>query len=249
MSTQTGLAVAAMTLSIASVVLSGWFTNRSIKIRHELEDQRERDLRQATAQEAAGRVYEPLAQAAAELQSRIYNIVRTGWVPLVERYQSHGDYVVTSTSFLFAHYFGWIEARRQVVLSSSGEGDRDPRVSKLIHAVRSTLRESQYDEGFLFFNVEQRAIGELMFSWDVIEDIGRLPRVMGYAEFVAKFEKDESFRRWFKPVVAGIEHIAESENYGRLIEIHAELIALIKELDPKNRYTTRYELRQISPES
>src|SRR5688500_1902331 len=109
---ETMLAVLAMVFSVVSVVLSAWFSIRAARTSHELEADRERRREEQSAIKAAQGVYEPLAQAAAELQSRIYNIVETGWVKTVDRYKSHGDYAVTSTAFLFAHYFGWIEARR-----------------------------------------------------------------------------------------------------------------------------------------
>ncbi len=249
MSTQTTLAIAAMLLSIASVIVSGLFSARTTRISHELEATRERQLEEKTALQAASRVYEPLAQAAAELQSRIYNIVKTGWVPLTERYSSHGDYVVTSTAFLFAHYFGWIEARRQAVLSSSGEGRRDAEVSAAINQVRQILRQSEFNEGFMFFHAEQRAIGELMFSWDerAAEAGDRIPQVAGYATFLGKYREDPHFREWFGPIDRGLDQVA-SGGQARLIEIHAALIDLIAVLDPTRKYTTRYDLRPIDSE-
>jgi hypothetical protein len=244
MSTQTGLAVAAMSLSIMSVVVSGFFSARTVRIGHDLDAEHERQRERESALAAARRVYEPLAQAAAELQSRIYNMVSTDWLTLTRRYEQHGDYVLSSTAFLFAHYFGWIEARRQAVLSSSGAGERDAVVSAAINQVRETLRESEHDEGFLFFNVEQRAIGELMFSWDLIGDTDRQPHVLGYAAFCKQFRSDPEFSAWFRPVETGVQHIADS-SLERLKEIHAELIDLIKILDPARKYTTRYDLRPI----
>ena len=245
MSTQTSLAVAAMALSIMSVVVSGFFSARTVRIGHELDLEQARQRERESALAAARRVYEPLAQAAAELQSRIYNMVSTDWLTLTRRYEQHGDYVQSSTAFLFAHYFGWIEARRQAVLTSSGAGDRDAVVSAAINQVRETLRESEHDEGFLFFNVEQRAIGELMFSWDVIGDTDRQPHVLGYAAFCKRYREEVDFRDWFQPVEIGVQHIADS-SLGRLKEIHAELLDLIKVLDPERKYTTRYDLRSIS---
>jgi hypothetical protein len=244
MSSQTTLAVAAMVLSVLSVIVSGWFSARTVRLSHALEEERDRQQAQKSALEAASRVYEPLAQAAAELQSRIYNMVKTGWVPLVERYQGHGDYAVNSTAFLFAHYFGWIEARRQAVLTSSGEGRRDATVTNCINDVRQTLRKSAFNEGFLFLNVEQRAIGELMFYWDPLGDGVRLPCVMGYAAFAKKYRDDDDFRQWFGSVGSGMDMV-ESCDYGRLIEIHGALLSLIKVLDPTRKYTTRYDLRPI----
>ena len=246
---QNTLAIAAMVLSVASVVVSGWFSARTVRLSHELDEERERRIEQKSALEAASRVYEPLAQAAAELQSRIYGIVKTGWVELVERYQSHGDYAETSTAFLFAHYFGWIEARRQAVLTSSGAGGRDAEVSASIDNVRQILRRTEHEEGFLFYQVEQRAIGELMFSWDTIDDTGvRQPHVAGYAAFCKRYADDPDFRRWFQPVDSGIVAVAEGQ-YDRLIEIHRALLYLIKLLDPTRKYTARFDLRPISADA
>src|SRR5215207_122737 len=245
MSNETMLALLAMVLSVASVILSGYFSVRTARLSHQLDLEAESRRDEQTALAAAQRVYEPLAQAAAELQSRIFNIVETGWVPLVKRYESHGDYAVTSTAFLFAHYFGWIEARREAVLTSSGEGRRDESVQKLVDGVFNTLRRSETGDGFLFFAAEQRAIGELMVNWEVMPDTGeRLPHVDGYAAFVKLFRSDKDFRNWFSPVDTGMAKVSEGDNR-RLIEIQRALVALIKELDPKSRYTFGYQLEPI----
>jgi hypothetical protein len=245
MTSQQTVALIGLLFSLVSVVLSGWFSVRTAKMGHRLRIEAERRKDEETAIKAAEKVYEPLAQAAAELQSRIYNIVETGWVPLVKRYESHGDYAVTSTAFLFAHYFGWIEARREAVLSSSGKGRRDESVQQLIDGVTATLRRSESGDGFLFFAAEQRAIGELMVSWEFIPDTTtRLPHVDGYAAFVKRYRSDEDFRAWFAPVDAGMGKVSEGDNR-RLIEIQRALVDLIRELDPSNRYTFGYQLEPI----
>ncbi len=239
------LTALAIVLSVVSVALSGWFSIRQARLSHQLELEREEKLETQSAIKAAERVYEPLAQSAAELQSRIFNIVESGWVPLMKRYESHGDYATTSTAFLFAHYFGWIEARRQAVLSSSGEGGRDVSVQKLIDGVLKTLRRSEDSEGFLFFTTEQRAIGELMCRWEVISETGlRIPEVMGYAAFVARYREDKAFRAWFSPVDAGMGLVSNGD-VRRLIDIQRALVALIDELDPKRKYTAGYALEPI----
>jgi hypothetical protein len=237
------LNVLALVLSVASVALSGWFSVRTARLSHRLADEREERLEAQSALKAAERVYEPLAQSAAELQSRIFNIVESGWVSLMKRYESHGDYAVVSTAFLFAHYFGWVEARRQAVLSSSGEGGRDLSVQKLIDGVLKTLRRSEDSEGFLFFTTEQRAIGELMLEWETISKL-RQPKVMGYAGFVERYRGDESFRSWFTPIHAGMDLVSKND-VRRLVDIQRALVALIDELDPKRKYTAGYTLEVI----
>ncbi len=236
-------AVLALVFSVASVALSGWFSIRTARLSHRLADEREERIEAQSAIKAAERVYEPLAQSAAELQSRIFNIVESGWVPLMKRYESHGDYALVSTAFLFAHYFGWIEARRQAVLSSSGEGGRDVSVQKLIDDVLKTLRRSDDSEGFLFFTTEQRAIGELMLEWEMVAK-ARIPKVMGYAAFVKRFRDDESFRQWFTPIDAGMGLVSKGD-VKRLVDIQRALVALIDKLDPNRRYTAGYALEQI----
>jgi hypothetical protein len=243
MGTDTILTALAIVLSVVSVALSGWFSIRTARLSHRPADEREERLEAQSAIKAAERVYEPLAQSAAELQSRIFNIVETGWVPLMKRYESHGDYAIVSTAFLFAHYFGWIEARRQAVLSSSGEGGRDLAVQKLIDDVLKTLRRSDDSEGFLFFTTEQRAIGELMLAWETVGK-SRIPRVMGYAAFTARFNDDPSFRKWFTPIDAGMGLVSKGD-VKRLVDIQRALVALIDRLDPNRKYTAGYDLEVI----
>jgi hypothetical protein len=245
MSTDTLITVVTLVFSVTSVVLAGLFSIRTARLGHQLEAEREQRQLEQSALKAAERVYEPLAQAAAELQSRIFNIVETGWVPLMKRYESHGDYAVTSTAFLFAHYFGWIEARRQAVLASSGEGGRDVSVQRHIDGVLKVLRRSEDSEGFLFFTTEQRAIGELMLTWDVFEETGtRIPNVAGYAAFVQRYRDDDDFRAWFAPINSGMELVSKGDNR-RLVAIQHELVALIDELDPKRKYTAGFDLQPI----
>jgi hypothetical protein len=245
MTTDSLLTLIALLLSVASVVVTGLFSVRTQRLSHELEREREQRAEEQSAIKAAERVYEPLAQAAAELQSRIFNIVETGWIGMQKRYESHGDYAVASTAFLFAHYFGWIEARRQAVLSSSGEGGRDLVVQRLIDDVLKTLRRSDDSEGFLFFTTEQRAIGELMLTWETIPDSAvRIPHVAGYAAFVKRYRHDEEFRGWFSPIDTGMTLVSKGDNH-RLVAIQHALVALIDALDPKRKYTAGYALEPI----
>jgi hypothetical protein len=243
--TDTLITTVTLVLSIASVIVSGLFGIRTQRLGHQLEAEREARLEEQSAIKAAERVYEPLAQAAAELQSRIFNIVESGWLGVQKRYESHGDYAATSTAYLFAQYFGWIEARRQAVLTSSGEGGRDLSVQRVIDGVLAVLRRSEGSEGFLFFTTEQRAIGELMLSWEVHTETGvRIPHVMGYAAFTERFATDEAFSPWFAPVTSGLDLVANGDNT-RLIAIQHALVRLIDELDPKRKYTAGYDLQPI----
>lgn len=240
MTTDSILTAVAILLSVASVVATGVFSIRTQRLGHELEAEREARLEQQSALKAAERVYEPLAQAAAELQSRIFNVVESGWFATQERYKEHRDYAEASTAYLFAQYFGWVEARRQAVLSSSGEGGRDVAVQRLMDGVLKTLRRSEGSGGFLFFTTEQRAIGELMLFR---RGSGELA-VRGYAWFVERYRAEEDFRAWFKPVKLGMMLFAEGD-HERLVALQHALVALVAELDPKRKYTVGYALEPI----
>lgn len=243
---KTILFVLPLIFSILSVVLSGYMSVRQQRLSARLRLEEAMREKEESALEAAQRVYEPMAQAGAELQSRIYNIVETDWVTLIKRYEGHGDYPVKSTAFLFAHYFGWIEARRQSVLDSSGKGGRDEIVQDLIDGVTKIMRRGDDSEGFSFFSAEQRGIGELMFFWEIVPDSGlRIPHVLGYAAFSARYKDDPEFRKWFTPVDTGMARVAEGDN-SRLIAIQGALVKLILALDPAQRYTTGYDLTPIS---
>lgn len=66
--------------------------------------------------------------------------------------------------------------------------------------------------------------------------------------FVKRYRSDEEFRAWFAPVDAGMSKVSEGDNR-RLIEIQRALVALIRELDPNNRYTFGYQLEPTSARS
>lgn len=96
---------------------------------------------------------------------------------------------------------------------------------------------------------EQRASGELMFSWQPTRHAeARDPYVLGYAAFAARYPDDEGFRQWFTSIDTGIERVS-SGDHRRLIDIHRALVALIPALDPKHKYTSGYALEPISPAS
>lgn len=234
-----------LVLSVTSVIVTGLFSIRTQRLSADLDRERDARIEEQSALKAAERVYEPLAQAAAELQSRIFNIVETGWLGVQERYASHGEYAAHSTAYLFAQYFGWIEARRQAVLTSSGEGGRDIAVQRHIDGVLKVLRRSEGSEGFLFFTTEQRAIGELMLTWEVHSETGvRIPHIMGYAAFVERYAGDEAFAHWFGPITRGLNRVATGDN-SRLVAIQHALVRLIDELDPKRKYTAGFDLQPI----
>ena len=238
-----------MLAGVVSVILSGLFSLRTAQSRHRFELEKDKRIQQQSALRAAQSVYEPLALAAAELQSKIYNIVQAGRAGPVTRYSRRDDYPEVSTAYFFANYLGWIEARREAILASTGNGERDLQVQRLIGHVCQALRRDELGDGFSFLTAEQRGIGEVMFSWESLSQTEtKEPHVLGYAAFVDRYRGDAVFRSWFDSIGPGLKY-ATSGDHQRLIEIHTALVDLVRELDPEQMYTSGHKLQSLGDDS
>ncbi|MEU8454455.1 hypothetical protein [Streptomyces griseoaurantiacus] len=188
-----------------------------------------------------------LAWAAYDLQSRLYNIVHGHEVDrspgpsrgLMTAFHLHGtpeerDYVRRSTAFVIGEYLGWVEIlRRDVQFLDLGRSRANQRVMEEISSIGTALNRTSADSNVLrLWRVEQRAIGELMVHAD--GEPGRR-RCLGYAEFCEKLEGDEVVGRWFAPLIADVDRLAEDTGPAvpRLVELQQRLLALIEVLDPK----------------
>ena len=70
-------------------------------------------------------------------------------------------------------------------------------MQKLIDGVLKILRRSEDSEGFLFFTTEQRAIGELMCSWETNQETGDVRRLVAIQQaLVALIDKLDPKRRY-----------------------------------------------------
>lgn len=186
---------------------------------------------------------EPLLYAASDLQSRIYNILRQDFLEAyrnssVDRWR---DNTVEYTCFLFAQYFGWAEATRQAALFRESNdlvtGTRTTReltpvsIAAVIRGVSDALRTDSPGSDFMLFSGEQHAIGELMFSWDVVGG-ARYPTVMRYATFAERFRNEEAFRGWFRGIVEPLEKGLSDVARERLADVQNHLVDLMDLLDP-----------------
>ena len=92
--------------------------------RHEREALFDRRLQAADVLET---YREPLAAAAYDLQSRIYNIVRMDFFGEWGDANEHSEDAITSTLFRLAQYFGWTEILRRKIQFLSFPEDEDTR--------------------------------------------------------------------------------------------------------------------------
>jgi hypothetical protein len=75
---------------------------------------------------------EPLAAAAYDLQSRLYNILRLDFFAKWDNTNAHAEEAITSTLFRLAQYFGWTEIlRRKIQFLSFPQDEETRKVTRL----------------------------------------------------------------------------------------------------------------------
>lgn len=122
---------------------------------------------------------EPLAAAAFDLQSRIYNILRLGFFAKWGDGDRRSDDAITSTLFRLAQYFGWTEIlRRKIQFLSFPEDDETRKVARLQSDIAQCFLTDRYGLALMLWSDEQRALGEEM----IVEEHGDVLS-MGYAQF------------------------------------------------------------------
>jgi len=188
----------------------------------------ERDL---DAEEVLKRYREPLAAAAFDLQSRLYNILRKEFL---ERFGTGplADEAMWTTLFRMAQYFGWTEIlRRDIQFLSFPEDDATRRVAHLQSEITRRFLTDAPGHALMIWSDEQRALGERM----ILSADGKL-MCTGYAAFR---DRDDAFGPWRRRVEEGLSDPASRE---RLREVQHLLCELVESLDERRvRYTRDLE--------
>jgi hypothetical protein len=185
----------------------------------------DRDLR---AEEVLTRYREPLAAAAFDLQSRLYNILR---LDFFHKYaEGHrAEEALRTTLFRLAQYFGWTEIlRRDIQFLSFPEDNATRRVAQLQSKISKRFLTDDPSPALMIWGDEQRAIGELM----IVEEYGKV-LCMGYAKFSEHC--DLAFATWRDRLRTEVHDKAAE---ARLRDIQHLLCELVETLDAKRvRYT------------
>ena len=198
---------------------------------HRREALIDRDLR---AEDVLARYREPLAAAAFDLQSRLYNILRLGFLGKFGGTDTHGDAALRTTLFRLAQYFGWTEIlRRDIQFLSFPEADDTRRVANLQSEVARTFTSDGYGHKMMIWGDEQRALGELM----IVEEHDKVLS-MGYAAFSASC--DDVFASWLARLQGELPDVAARE---RLSDVQHLLCELVETLDV-NRVRYAKDLRR-----
>jgi hypothetical protein len=218
-------------VAIIAAAIAVWGQLRVKRVEAQLDLQKAEAGRRAEAEQTARRFREPLGRAAYELQSRIFNIIRGGFLT---NYLEGGDrrtqsYAVNHTLFVIAQYFSWTELiRREIQFIDLGADEETRQLAQLQHKIYSIWQTDRYGSLLRVFGGEQHAIGERMI-WEG----PRGPQCMGYASFLDYLKSDPD------PLICALKADVESlgacleEALPRLTELQHSLIDLVVFLDPE----------------
>ena len=195
----------------------------------------ERDLR---AEEVLTRYREPLAAAAFDLQSRLYNILCLDFFGKFGGNHERCEMAENTTLFRLAQYLGWTEVLRcDIQFLSFPEADDTRRVTQLQSQIRRRLLDREYGPAMMIWSDEQRAIGEQM----IVEEHGKV-LCMGYARFHDDYA--ERFAPWCERLRPDLQ---SQTAHQRLRDVQHLLCELVETLDAQRvRYTEDLQRAQAS---
>ena len=188
--------------------------------------------RQHESEQVLSRYREPLAAAAFDLQSRLYNMLRQDFF---DKYGDgeRGEEALTTTLYRIAQYFGWTEIMRRDIQFLSFPEDSDTReVANLQFKIARLFLDDDYGEALMIWADEQRALGELM----IVEEHGKV-LCMGYARFRERCA--DTFAPWLERLR---NELGDEKATKRLRDIQHKLCELVRALDKRGvRYTSDLE--------
>jgi hypothetical protein len=184
---------------------------------------------EARAEEVLTRYREPLAAAAFDLQSRLYNILELEFFDNFGEPHPRSEEALRTTLFRMAQYFGWTEIlRRDIQFLSFPEAEATQRVTELQRKIAKSFLTDDYGEELMIWGDEQRAIGELM----IVEEHDKV-LCMGYARF--RKECSGVFAQWRAQLR---DDLIGEASHARMCEVQHLLCDLVETLDDKRvRYS------------
>lgn len=218
-------------------------------IRHSLRAQERSEARsRADDAERSMRKYrDPLARAAFDLQSRLYNIVKQDFLGkyVVRGSSSEREYAIESSLHVVAEYFSWVEImRREIQFLDLGDVERTRELAERLAAISAIFLSERPDPTFRVFRAEQRAIGDVMMTPETSAN----RQCIGYAEFFER-RMEPNLAHWFEQLRVDIGRLAAEpgSHLDRIVELQRSLIDLLDFLDPDHQYFPASQ-RQKLPE-
>ena len=225
-------------LAVVGAVASGLLASRANRQAHELDRKRRLDTQIEDAERILNQYRDPLLDAAQTLQSRLFNIIRQGYLV---RYLHCGDaeeeqYARDYTLYAIAEYLCWVEiVRRELRFLDLGDVARNRQLLGHLTQTQATFQSDRFALPLRLFRGRQRAIAEMMMVPTTAAE-GPRSECLGYAAFSRRLHGDAEFASWLHRLNDDIDVVArsnEAENV-RLVQLQRDLIDLIDFLDPRS---------------
>ena len=219
--------IVAVVVGIVNALRQRRVEERLTRLKSDLETEVHRRTaeidRELVAEDVLKRYREPLAAAAFDLQSRLYNILELDFMGLWGGTHPRANDAVRTTLFRLAQYFGWTEIlRRNIQFLSFPEAEETRRVTQLQQQITRCFLTHEPGDALMIWSDEQRAIGERM----IVEEHGEV-LCMGYASF--RDACDGHFEPWCARLTA---ELGEPSAQARMREVQHRLCELVRALDP-----------------
>lgn len=216
--------------ALVAGALAVWGQIRSTRLSAEMELLKMAEQRRIESEKAVARYREPLARAAYDLQSRLYNLLAGN---MLSKHYINGDerarnYVVDNTVYLIAQYLAWTEIiRTDIQFINLGKDEDTRQLARLQDNLYAIFQSSETGSLLRLFAGEQRAIGERMLCKGE-----RGQECMGYAAFLDRLAENPD--PLIEALRADVHQLAQRlpEARPRLLLLQHALIDLLAFLDP-----------------
>jgi hypothetical protein len=229
--------VVAAVISALVAIRQSRADDRLARLNHDLDAEIHRRTaiidRELNAEDVLTRYREPLAAAAFDLQSRLYNILRMNFLEKYGDRHGRASEALQTTLFRLAQYFGWTEIlRRDIQFLSFPEDDATRRVAHLQSEISKQFLTDNYGATLMIWADEQRALGEQM----IVEEYGKV-LCMGYAKF--REQCVDTLAPWCERLKI---ELPEESASARLRQVQHLLCELVETLDTRRvRYSEDLE--------
>ena len=230
MSSELLIALISGVVALIAAALAIWGQLRSTQLGAKLQALGLAEEARLKTEEAMAGYREPLARAAFELQSRLYNILEK------HLFMNHFDkgnerertYVIDNTAFLVAQYLAWTEIiRRDIQYIDLGQDGQTRDLAHLQEKIHVLFLTDRFERTFRIFAGEQRAIGERM-----IRDATKGPECIGYAAFLTKLaQAPDPLLDYVREDARQLSTMLQTAR-PRLVALQNALIDLLAFLDP-----------------
>ena len=132
-------AIIAAVVAIVSAVISIIGQIRVAKLNAKLAEQKEMREKRQKADYIISRYREPFANAAYDLQAKLYNIMRQGLLQVyyVKGNESEREYTLQNTVYVIAQYLCWREIiRKEIQFLDLGEVESTRKLTELMDQIQ-----------------------------------------------------------------------------------------------------------------